>query len=363
MREISIREGDRAYLERLRGFLSDEYAFTVREITAAPRGFFGETWKVCTDAGCFFIKIDRWKYHQESYRRSLKAVAYMTQQGISHIPALRKTADGRLSCDFDGGVAAVFAYEEGIHTEDYPVKRLFSHLIPIYRLDVSELDLEKETFGIKTLDRLKSLWDAKELPCRVKREIAGREKRIAGYADRLKLFSGLCCDKRRERTLSGSGFSSHMDVRYASNEQDFGMSAKGCCGQGNQDAPFEFPDFHITHGDAGGNCILNGERFVIMDWDSVKLAPAERDAWFFLGDEKQIVSISRLLEERGMGRPLRRERLCYYCYESFFLYLTEYMENILCAQEEGRRQRMEKALADYLADNWIYLQLGIADAV
>ena len=363
MQEISIRESSRAYLDRLQGFLSNEYAFKVWEITAAPRGFFGETWKVRTDVGCFFVKIDRWKYHQESYRRSLNAVAYMTDQGISHIPAVRRTADGQLSCDFDGGVVATFAYEEGIQTEDYPVKQLFSHLIPIYQLDASRLDLEKESFGTRTLDRFRSLWDAEELPCSVKKEIAGKERRIAGYANRLKFFSGLCCEKKREKMLLKSGFSSRISVQDASDGQYFGSPAEGSCAEGDQDDFFDFPDLHITHGDAGGNCILNGKRFVIMDWDSVKLAPAERDAWFFLCDEKQIAAISCQLEEQGAGYPLRQERLCYYCYESFFLYLTEYMENILCAQEEGRRQRMEKALAGYLADNWIYRQLGIADAM
>ncbi len=322
MREISAGEGSPAYLRRLSRLLSDEYALPILEITAAPRGFFGETWKVRTAVGCYFLKIDRWRYHQESYRRSLKAMAYMTAQGISHIPALRKTVDGRLSCSFDGGVLAVFTFEEGIHTEDYPVERLFAHLIPIYRLDASGLGLEEETFGTEILDRLKNLWDAKGLPDSVKRGIEGRKERLTGYVGRLKLFSGRCTAGKEESA-----------------------------------------DFHITHGDAGGNCILNGDRFVIMDWDSVKLAPAERDAWFFLCDGERIAAISRQLEEQGPGRALRLERLCYYCYASYFYYLAEYMENILAAGEQGRRRRMEKALEDYLTDNWIYGQLGIADTV
>lgn len=39
--------------------------------------------------------------------------------------------------------------------------------------------------------------------------------------------------------------------------------------------------FHITHGDAGGNCILSKEQLFLVDWDSCLLAPIERDAWIY----------------------------------------------------------------------------------
>jgi thiamine kinase-like enzyme len=38
-----------------------------------------------------------------------------------------------------------------------------------------------------------------------------------------------------------------------------------------------FSDFHITSGDVGGNVIIQGEKFTIIDWDYLKLAPIERD--------------------------------------------------------------------------------------
>jgi spectinomycin phosphotransferase len=44
-------------------------------------------------------------------------------------------------------------------------------------------------------------------------------------------------------------------------------------------------DWVLTHGEPhAGNVIRTGERYVLVDWDTVALAPAERDLWM-LGDD------------------------------------------------------------------------------
>lgn len=80
----------------------------------------------------------------------------------------------------------------------------------------------------------------------------------------------------------------------------------------------DLSNFHITLGDAGGNCILNGEQFFIVDWDSVKLAPIERDAWFYICNSNQLSIINDVIQKYKLGYMLKQERLCYYCYYSFF---------------------------------------------
>ena len=54
-------------------------------------------------------------------------------------------------------------------------------------------------------------------------------------------------------------------------------------------------NFHITHGDAGGNCILNGNQLTIVDWNSVTLAPIERDAWIYICDKNEMKKINSIL--------------------------------------------------------------------
>lgn len=42
----------------------------------------------------------------------------------------------------------------------------------------------------------------------------------------------------------------------------------------------------VTHGEPhAGNLMRNGESYVLVDWDTVALAPRERDLWMLLGDD------------------------------------------------------------------------------
>ena len=84
--------------------------------------------------------------------------------------------------------------------------------------------------------------------------------------------------------------------------------------------------FHITHGDAGGNLITNGDRFSIVDWDTPVLAPMERDAWFCMSWDWAITAFHAAIRENVINYTLRPERLAYYCYDSFFSYLTAYLD-------------------------------------
>ena len=56
----------------------------------------------------------------------------------------------------------------------------------------------------------------------------------------------------------------------------------------------------------------------IVDWDSVKLAPIERDAWFYICNSNQLSIINDVIQKYKLGYMLKQERLCYYCYYSFF---------------------------------------------
>ena len=38
----------------------------------------------------------------------------------------------------------------------------------------------------------------------------------------------------------------------------------------------------VTHGDAAGNVLVDGDAVYVVDWDTIRLAPRERDTWFHL---------------------------------------------------------------------------------
>ena len=297
--------------------LLQEYDFDIRRILPAKRGFFGETWKLETDTADYFLKIDYWKHHQESYRNSLAVVEYMTDHGISFIPQIVKTRCGGLYCSIRHGIAAVFQYVQGENRENYPLERLFGQLAQVYRLDITGVELGSETFGTEILDKFQTLRNAPKLPVEIKEALDAKQSAVFKYSERLKLFSSVCRDR--------------------------------------------IEDFHITHGDAGGNCILNENDFFIVDWDSVMYAPIERDAWLFMYDNRLSDKVHAVLLQNGIDCKFSPERFCYYCYYSFFYYLTEYIQALLSAAEDEQKFRIAESLLEYLSHCWIYKRLETAD--
>lgn len=306
------------YMQDLAQMLVNEYGFSLRRIVPAKRGFFGETWKIETDTANYFLKIDYWDYHKEIYRKSLSIYEYTAREGIAFVPRIAETKSGRFSCDFMNGVAAVFEYIEGENREDYPIDRLFDRLAEIYALDPRGIVLEADTFGVDILYLFNALSAREELPPLVSHAIHENKELIARLITRLELFSRVCQAQKW--------------------------------------------DMRITHGDAGGNCILDENHFYVVDWDSVRLAPIERDAWFFMRDSRQIDTINAVLQRRDKAFHLRMEALCYYCYHSFVFYMTEHLQAFLSAKSDAQKQERADAFVAYLDSCWIYEQLKIADA-
>ena len=307
------------HADELADFLASEYGFRVNAIFPAERGFYGETWKIQTEDGVYFVKIDYRDYHKESYRSSLSAVQYMTGNGISFIPKVIKTKGGCLYTCFKKGVAAVFEYVDGELSENCPVEQLYGCLAKVYRLKAYGMSLETENFGVEIIDTFYQLRNMPELPAAVSEALDRKEAVISEYAKRMKQFSAACKSDRN--------------------------------------------NFCITHGDAGGNCIINGSQLFLVDWDTVRFAPVERDAWVFICDGKAIAKIRSILSDNGVHCTLEQKRLCYYCYYFFFYYLDEYLKSILNTENEEEKAAVSKNLVEYLTDGWIYERLHTADLI
>lgn len=302
------------YIDKLRNTVETEYGLSFKSISAANRGFFGETWKLESNEGkSYFLKLDYWRYHHKQFVNSLPAVKFLEESGMEFVPPVLSTLSGELSFNFENGIAAVFDYREGENREDYPLKELFSRLSRVYALDVPPLDIPKESFGTEALESFESLRNRDDISEEIKATLKSKEDMIAHYAERLKTFSAIC------RRTPGK--------------------------------------LYITHGDAGGNCLVGEKSFSIMDWDSVKLAAIERDCWVFICEEDLFTMVNGELEAQGVDHRLRPEFLCYYAYHWFFYYMTEYMNAFLSNSE--KRSAMEEGVADYLENGWIHRQLKV----
>lgn len=307
------------YMHELHQFLSCEYGFQVKNILPAKRGFYGETWNVQTENGKYFLKIDYWNHHQKELQSNLPIIQYMTDSGISFIPKIIETKDCHLSSCFRQGTSVVFEHIPGELSEDYSTAQLYDHLAKIYRLKTDGLELKTENFGTERIDTFLALQRLPEMPTEVKTALAKKEPDIFRYMEHLRQFSAVCKDCKE--------------------------------------------NFHITHGDAGGNCILHEDQLFLVDWDSIMLAPVERDAWIYICDKNEIKTINSILAENGIDHVLEQNRLCYYCYDFFFHYLNEYLKSIIEAENEGQKEEIIRSLTKYLTDCWIYKRLQTADTL
>ncbi|MCL2495406.1 MAG: aminoglycoside phosphotransferase family protein [Oscillospiraceae bacterium] len=289
------------FIDRLRGFIEENYPIRPVAIAPAARGFYGETWRVDAPQGCFFAKLDC-SPHQNVYERSFPVIEHMCSHGIDFISKILKTREGGHCTHFEDGVLGLFDWIEGENQENDSTKpHEYDMLAKIYTVDTKGLAIPREDFSAREADRF---FDRRE---RVQDEgilalLEAKWAEIERCAQRLRYFSGIC------------------------EEDDTGF--------------VHGKEFAITHGDAGGNVLVFGENYHIIDWDDPRLAPPERDAWFWMHRPWAMRAFHGALRENHIEYTLRPVRLAYYCYYMYFFYLNEILDAHFALG----------GLQDYLAD-------------
>lgn len=305
-----------AYISGLRRFIEDRYALDILRFSEADRGYYGETWDIKAKTGRFFLKIVYFPAHKSRYERSFPVVQYMNDCGIDFISRIVPAKDGLLHSAFQGGVLGLFHFVEGVHTEDYPLRELFRLLARIYRLPGPVPAIGAETFDCRYAQQFYGLF---------------KELRHSGHPAAQKAVAIL---ERNRETLSRCR--QQLEKYAAANE-------------GRRD------HFVITSGDVGGNVIVQDQKLTIIDWDYLLLAPPERDLWPYMQDKAQIRLVDEVFQESGVGYTVRRERLTYYCYASFFYYLHAYISGIgLFTRQETLTAIINDLNAFFQPDNWVF---------
>ena len=309
---------DDHYLCRLRAFFCDKYGVLASSISPAKRGYYGETWRLDSPDGRFFLKLDYSPFHQNKYRNSLEVVQYLCDSGIDFISKPIKTKTGELYSRFDSAILGVFAWIEGENIETDETK------IPEYQMLGQIYPLTKPGFDIPSLafsdDRAKTFFSKWE-----------RLKADPKNADDLAVLSLL---ERHRETLE----------RYAVRLTHFSARCKE-----------DIPLFYLTHGDAGGNLLYGNGKYSIVDWDEVMYAPLERDAWVMCCREWALKAFEEALKRNGIDYRLKPERLAFYCYHMYFLYLGEFLDDVTLY---GKRQEIEGFF-----DGWILDRMKYADSI
>ena len=292
------------YKSRLLDFIRKKYGIGAFCITPAKRGFYGETWRLDASDASYFLKLVYPAAHRPVYKRSFQLIQHLCDHGISFISRIVKAVDGSLYTWFDGAILGVFdwIYGENIQNEKTKVQE-YRMLAKVYSISPSSISIPREDFSGNSADRFYRLWDA--LHDRQLRSLFEKNRaKIEHRAARLKRFSNLC---------------------------------RG-----------DTADFFITHGDAGGNVIENGDRYFIVDWDDSIVAPIERDAWFCMAWEWAMTAWGDALRENGINYALRSERLAYYCYDFFFFYLNAYLD------ASTRAETVEEYTDGWIEESFMY---------
>lgn len=316
-------ERDSTYQSHLLEFIRQEYGLNPVSINPAKRGYFGETWRLDSADKSYFLKLDYTALHQSIYANSFHIVQHLCDNGIDFISQITKTAKGELHSIFDSAVLGVFEWIDGENVQDERTKiPEYQMLAKVYTVHSDGLSIPKEDFSTHSADlffaqcdRLKSNPD-NETAARLITIFEKNQAKINHRAKRLKLFSNRCKTD-----------TSHL---------------------------------FITHGDAGGNIILDDNQFYIVDWDDPILAPPERDAWFCLCWDWAMVAFNDALRQNGISYTLQPRRLAYYCYHSFFWYMTEHLETYFEIGDRGGD--MADKLDDYMS-GWIEENLKFADGI
>ena len=320
---FSKKKRDPAYVTRLEAFLAERYALPACRVTPCDRGFYGETWRAESQGRSYFVKVVCYRLHMSDYMESFRVIEYLRARGITHISEPVWDAQGHAFNLFEDGVLAVFAFVEGVHTEDYPLEPLFALLARQYQVDAGELSpIRTESFSCGTL-----------------RDFRREAERLAHseIPESAKMLDLLI--SRRDDLAHTAAF-----LRRAA----------ALC-RGNKDA------FCITSGDVGGNVIVREGKMTIIDWDSMMLAPPERDLWFYMWSDEQIELIDRVLEENGFSYTLRPERYAFYACSQHFFYMTEYIEAFFDFPDA--RGEALALFASYLADTMVPRALQKAEAL
>ena len=273
---------DNKYIKSLTDFIYDKYDIGCLAIAPAKRGYYGETWRLDTIDSRYFVKLVYPDFYKTAYERSFPIVRHLCDHGIDFISKIVGAKDGALYTIFDGAALGVFDWIDGEHIETDATKiPEYQMLAKAYTVPAHGIAIFREDFSVKSADRFFKQWnalgDGRLLPLLDKYHI-----KIEHRAARFKLFSRMC----------------------------------------QNDAA----DFFITHGDAGGNLIKNGDRYYLVDWDIPVLAPPERDAWCMCGRDWARNAFHDALRQNGIEHTLRPDRLAYYCYHFFFYYLSTFLD-------------------------------------
>jgi len=314
---------DEAYKFRLLDFINQVYGLKAISFSEAKRGFYGETWRLETQDNRYFIKLDYSSFHKSFFCDSFTVLEHLCKHGINFVIRVIKTLNGEMFTNYDSAILGVFEWIDGDNIQNTGTKiQEYQMLAKIYTITAEGVPLARESFDTAYINS------------------------FLIYHERLKMLTD---DSSAKKLLQLFDEKSEPIQHYSERFKEF---AKRC--------RIDYEHFYITHGDAGGNIIVNGDAFFIVDWDEPKLAPPERDAWFCMHWNWAMDAFHKALKQNGIVYSLKPDRLAFFCYHNFFYYLTEYLTAFFDMPD--MRGILLQCISEYF-DGWIKDNLQYAEGI
>jgi len=301
----------------LKNLIEDVYDIQVTNVEAGPRQFVAETFILSfREEVKYFVKVIKYNKYPQRTLESLPILKQLIQQGIENINYPIETKTGELYVLSGGKLIILFNYINAVQAFGYDNKK-FGELIAQIHSKTSKIftTIPKEDFSLLYKEDFESFFEEALNPTKTDKYISEMASIIKNYEEEI----------RRDWKNFQYVISECKDISF---------------------------DFVITHGDAPGNILVDkdqNQNIYLIDWDTILLAPPERDTWF-MKDNKEFLDAYAAIYPNYKINELAHK---FYLYNRYFEDLVGFIEEIMGEKSNVHKEMDLNNLKKDCFDEWL----------
>lgn len=278
----------------IKELVDKNYDFEMKSLIKIEEGFVGGNYQLKTeDNKKYFLKIR--SSNNGKYLNSIRTLNYLNKIKFNSISELVLTLENDLFLEVGENILIIQKFIEGVSTTKYNSEKLAIVLKNLHELQISKsvrtiLEDYDVSYEIKYEDSIQSIIHKYEVLKFLENSLIDLEN----YYTEIKTLS---------TTLNEKSFNNVY-----------------------------------THGDSHNNIISNNDQIFLVDWDSVMLAPRERDLFLYLNNKKFMDAYG--LQESELNPELIR----FYRLERLFNDINGFVEKITETDDQKIQEKYAKML-------------------
>lgn len=288
-------------------WLQENYPLQIVKLVSVPKGEIGDNYiAITSDNEKYFLKIYlRSKLHidnPQGLENTLGLTSRLHELGIQNIPYPIKTKTGSMEANFGEYSIAISNFIDGENPEITPkVATKFAKLISkVHQVNVENINLPVEPFDTTYANKLREQLETLEKGAQSNKQKEKLKSLLLPHKtlffSQLKKLDEFCeRAKQKEKTLV------------------------------------------VTHGDLIPDNLLldkNGGAFIV-DWDTARLSPPERDVWFFASAYGYV--FLRSYKESNPYVKLDIDFISFYMYKRYIEDMVYWADQILLDEVDERQ--------------------------